>query len=333
MDGADEADEEARDGGHDPRAKPIAARGGERERRAGAGKADEEGNPHQMGVEVGEEERPVRELGDIEAAEVDPGAAPPVEGRELRAAEEPAPEAARDPDGAADDGRARGERPLVERLEPFYPLVGGIEVADGDEEEGGEGAGEERFGGAPPDGGNGWGRRAHEAADDGEGSGGSRGGEGRHAQVEGVFGKDAEGAHRHGEVEPPHVVVVEAAAGKPGVVGREDGGADDGREVGDLHRLFAALRMVPEVGIRHAEEEEGGKGEEEDGLGGEPVAPLAAEVVPQGAAAEEADGNAGGENGGKRGPCEAFREVERPQATAIQVKRTTASGPKSFARP
>ena len=54
----------------------------------------------------------------------------------------------------------------------------------------------------------------------------------------------------------PHVVVIDVAARKPGVIGWVLTGFDEGVHVGEVHGLLAAVILMPEIGICQAHPEE-----------------------------------------------------------------------------
>ena len=89
---------------------------------------------------------------------------------------------------------------------------------------------------------------------------------GRNREVVGDGGHDRGELHQHRDEHEPEVVVVHRAAREPRVVGRKLGRLDDRVQVREVHRLLAAERRVPQIGVRPAHE--GGSAEQhpEDGF-------------------------------------------------------------------
>ena len=185
---------------------------------------------HHVGVEVTEDHRPCRELRDVDDAVVDSRGGPPVE-------------------------RAGG------RADPPERLAHGVEVAGGEQHGDADQPGDHR---CPP----GWpigqptlppaGQRDG-VVGDGHRSRRGEGGDRGQPELVGDLGQDPQRPRRHGQHEPPCVVVVEHAAGEPRVERRQLRRPGDRREVGHLHRLLAAARRMPEVGVGGAQREHGGE--------------------------------------------------------------------------
>ena len=89
---------------------------------------------------------------------------------------------------------------------------------------------------------------------------------GRNREVVGDGGHDRGELHQHRDEHEPEVVVVHRATREPRVVGRKLGRLDDRVQEREIHRLLAAERRVPQVGVRPAHE--GGSAEQhpEDGF-------------------------------------------------------------------
>jgi len=73
------------------------------------------------------------------------------------------------------------------------------------------------------------------------------------------------------------IVIVDIAAGEPGIVGRKDRALDDRVEIGKIHGLFATHGRMPEVRVAIAHGQHGPKGQEIAGLNGQQRAPLCAQ--------------------------------------------------------
>ena len=217
---------------------------------------DGQGDDEEVGVGVGEEEGEEGELGDAVVAlgAEHAAAAPEVEGAEVLVAEDAA--------------------------EALQELGRTVEVAEHGDKEGGQRAGEDRGGEAGAtvlveaafD-------ERGEVVDDGEGGGGGQGEEERDDESDRDGGEDAGELGEGGAHEEAEVVVVELAAGEPGVVGRHVRRLQDGVEVGEVHGLFAAEVEVPEVGVPHADGEHASEGDEEEDLAGDDDATVFAQEL------------------------------------------------------
>jgi hypothetical protein len=73
-------------------------------------------------------------------------------------------------------------------------------------------------------------------------------------QVEGDLWQDAGELDQHRDQNEPEIVVVDDAAGEPGVVRREVVALRDRVQVGEVHRLLAAEHRVPQVRVDRANE-------------------------------------------------------------------------------
>ena len=122
-------------------------------------------------------------------------------------------------------------------------------------------------------------RQGRQIVGDGEDAPGHQCEEQRHRKV------DGDGRHHPGELgqrrvhELAEVVVVQVAAGEPGVVGRHGRRSDDGIEVGEVHRLLAATKRVPQVRVPHPDAVEAEEGHEEQQLADEDQTRVAPEEV------------------------------------------------------
>ena len=86
-------------------------------------------------------------------------------------------------------------------------------------------------------------------------------------------------AHDHETV----VVIIQIAAGEPGVIRREGSALQHGGEIGQVHRLLAALPGVPQVRVPQPDEQESHKESQEQTLDHQEVfsalAPLLAQPI------------------------------------------------------
>ncbi len=94
-----------------------------------------------------------------------------------------------------------------------------------------------------------WGQRRHQTPGNAEHPQTGHAEQHRQGQVIGQGGDDAQQFGQRAHEDEAEVVVVDVAAGVPRVVGREGGGAHDGREIGQVHRLLAAPDNVPHVRV------------------------------------------------------------------------------------
>ena len=84
-------------------------------------------------------------------------------------------------------------------------------------------------------------------------------------QVVGEGRRDAQQQSRRAQQDIAEVVVVDEATGKPGINRRESCAAQDAIQIGEVHRLFAALGRMPQVRIGQTNanhEQKGGEGQQ-----------------------------------------------------------------------
>src|SRR5262249_2792687 len=175
-------------------------------------------------------------------------------------------------DGEGDDAPAApvvedGDGEVTERRLPLVQELGeAVEVADHSES---RAARQPR----PP--------AAREAGHNGEGTAHRHAEEQRNRQVEGCRGSQGGELDKGGDEELAIIVVVDVAAGEERVVGRHIAAAQNGVEVGELHRLLAAVKEVPEVGVERAYPGKGEEGSEEGELSNDEQPPARADESPE----------------------------------------------------
>ena len=90
--------------------------------------------------------------------------------------------------------------------------------------------------------------------------GDAKGAQGRHGepggdgQVVGHIGHDADELDQRADHHLAEIVVIQIPPGEPGIVRRKLDALDDGVEIGQVHRLFAAHPGMPQVGVAPADE-------------------------------------------------------------------------------
>ena len=247
----------------------VAGAAGHDHRKGEADGEKRERQGHQVGVEVAEQEGEEGELCYLVAGRVwwhDTRAAPEVERGGGYVTDEGIPDPANDLHGAVQVAKHHHEGGACESC------GGGRE---GEAYEPGRGGGPWHSRGRPrlgspgaPDGtGDAVGAApAGEVVDDGVGRASGQGEEEGDGEVECDSWVDSRGPDEGSHHELAPVVVVDVAAGEPRIVGRHVARLQDGVEVGHVHGLLAAQVGVPQVGIGHADEDEGEEGGEEDGL-------------------------------------------------------------------
>ena len=162
------------------------------------------------------------------------------------------PPQARDQPGALDHpaGRCQALVTLVEHAH-------GAQVAQHRHTQGGRQAGPELELLAPAAAG----MRRYEIPTEREGAQCDQGKQGGQDQVVRHCRNDAQPLDQHPDQHEAVIVIVQVPAGIPGIIGREGGALEHRVEVGEVHRLLAALPRVPEVRVAQADEQE----EQEEG--------------------------------------------------------------------
>ena len=117
----------------------------------------------------------------------------------------------------------------------------------------------------------------HQIEGHSKGAHAGQGEQGGHNQGVGNGRLNAGEQHGRTDQHVAEVVIIEVTAGVPGIQRRETAAAQNSVEIGEIHGLFAAKILMPQVRVAHTHEQKAQEEQQQQGLNGEQAAPARAQ--------------------------------------------------------